>query len=256
MKTSAAVRVLLVVAVLSACTEPPRQKSDGPSKPPPPTATELLSSLQAERAAGRPGAALKLARQLISSHSDTPEAAAAAKQVTELEAAVAAAEAAERVRVVAAAAAAETQRLADKWHYSVSEDPMTSRKARYATIKSENTVNFGFPYEGPQRGELTLRDHPSYGKNALFSIDEGQILCTSYDDCHVRIRFDEGVAERWRAIGPSDNSTTVIFLRNEARFLQKLRSAKVIRLQIPIYQQGEPMFEFHVGGFSNARYQQ
>jgi TonB family protein len=55
-------------------------------------------------------------------------------------------------------------------------------------------------------------------------------------------------------VGPGDNSTTSIFLRNEARFIQKLRAAKVVRLQLPVYQEGEPIFEFQVGGLDYARY--
>jgi hypothetical protein len=131
---------------------------------------------------------------------------------------------------------------------------MTSKETRTARIVSENTVNFDFPYEGAQQGTLTLRTHPTYGRDVMLSIQEGQFLCRSYEDCTIRVRFDEAQPERWRAIGPSDNSTTVLFLRNESRFVQKLRSAKIVRIQVPVYQEGEPMFEFEVGGYDHERY--
>lgn len=133
---------------------------------------------------------------------------------------------------------------------------MTSRKARYASIESENTLNFDFPYQGEQHGRLLLRDHPSHGRDVMILIDKGQILCHSYEDCEIRVRFDEGSPQRWSAGGPADNSSTVIFLRNEAGFIQKLRSAKVVRIQIPVYQEGQPMLEFHVGGFDYSRFRE
>lgn len=220
----------------------------------PRTPAEMLAALQQEAAAGRHAEALRLAHELTSLHAGTPEADKAAKQIPEFEAVISAAEEAERIRAAEASAKAEAQRLSDKWNYSVNEDPMTSRKSRYARIQSENTVNFDFPYQGSQKGTLVLRDHPSYGRDVIFSIERGQLLCQSYDDCQIRIRFDEGKPEKWNAVGPSDNSSTSIFIRNQARFVQKMRAANVVRLQVPVYQHGEPMFEFHVGGFDNDRY--
>lgn len=246
--------LLLLVVTVVGCSEPAPKPAE--PEPPPRTAADILADVEKERAAGRPDAALGLARELMSTHGGTPEADTVAKQVPELEAAVKTAEEAERVRAAEAAAEAEVQRLAEKWTYRVNEDPMTSRKSRYASIESENTVEFAFPYQGSQRGTLTLRDHPTYGRDVIFSIERGQLLCQSYDDCQIRVRFDEGNPERWNAVGPSDNSNTSIFIRNQARFAQKLRAAKVVRLQVPVYQQGEPMFEFQVGGFDYVRYRE
>jgi hypothetical protein len=159
-------------------------------------------------------------------------------------------------RTEAARLATAQQSLAGKWSYAVSEDPMTSRKSRTARIQSENAVNFGFPYQGEQHATLMLRDHPSYGRDVIVKIEQGQFLCQSYSDCQVRVRFDENNPERWSAVGPSDNSTTTLFIRNEARFIQKMRKARIVRIQVPIYQEGEPMFEFHVSGFQLDRYQE
>lgn len=158
----------------------------------------------------------------------------------------------ERIREEARA----VERAADaaKWSYSSTTDPMASRPSRTAVIQSENTVEFGFPYEGAQHATLVLRNHPSYGRDVILQIREGQILCPSYDDCSIRVRFDDGPAERWTGAGPADNSSTTVFIRNYSRFLQRLRNAKVVRIQIPVYQEGAPTFEFRVAGFDNDRY--
>jgi hypothetical protein len=153
-----------------------------------------------------------------------------------------------------AAAAAETQKLADKWSYTTSVDRMTSGNSTSASIASENAVSLDFPYQGLQHGTLTIRNHPSYGRDVFLSIERGQFLCQSYADCQIRVRFDEGKPERWNAVGPADNSTTVVFLRNETRFVQRLRTAKIVRIEAALYHQGAPVFEFLVSGFDYGRY--
>lgn len=223
---------------------------------PPATAAEMLALVESERAANRPSSALRQARELISAHARSPEAEAATKLMPELETAVEAEQKAEAGRAAKAAAEEEARRLAAKWRYRVDADPMTSKKARYASIDSENTLNFDFPYQGEQHGTLILRDHPIHGRDVMITIDKGQILCQSYEDCTVRVRFDEGSPQSWNAAGSADNRSTVIFLRNEGGFIQRLRAAKVVRIQIPIYQEGEPMLEFHVSGFDYHKFRE
>jgi hypothetical protein len=152
------------------------------------------------------------------------------------------------------AEAEEARRLAEKWSYTSDTDPMTGKDSHVARIASENTVNFGFPYAGPQHAVLILREHPSYGHDVILQIEQGQFLCPSYEGCQVRVRFDDGASERWDAGGPSDNSTTVLFIQNYTRFLQRMRKADVVRIQPEIYQEGAPVFEFRTGGYDPSRH--
>ena len=218
------------------------------------SASDLFAKLQAEQSAGQYETALRLARELIAAYQGTPEEKRAASLLPELEAATQKAQEAEQAQRAEAQAEAAKQLLAAKWSYRAEEDPMTSRKARYASIESENALTFDFPYQGEQHGQLLLRDHPSHGRDVMVLITKGQILCPSYDGCTVRVRFDEGSPQRWSASGPADNSTTVVFLRNEGGFIQKLRNSKVVRIEIPVYQEGQPMLEFQVGGFDYSRF--
>lgn len=149
---------------------------------------------------------------------------------------------------------AEAGLLAAKWSYSANEDPMTGRTTRSASIQSENTVSFQSPYAGPQHGTLFIRDHPQYGKDVMLSIERGQILCRSYDGCTVKVRFDEGPMQTWAGGAPSDNSSETVFIQGAARFVQRMRSAKTVRIQVEVYQEGAPIFEFAVGGYNHARY--
>ena len=144
--------------------------------------------------------------------------------------------------------------MAAKWSYSSSTDDMTGGTSRYARISSENTVEFDFPYEGTQRARLTLRTHPSYGRDVMFSIERGQLMCPSYDGCTVRVRFDDGAPQSWSASPASSRNSTLIFINGHDRFVERLRRAQIVRIQPRVYQEGNPIFEFEVGGFDNAKY--
>jgi len=115
-------------------------------------------------------------------------------------------------------------------------------------------VNFDFPYSGTQHATLTLRTHPRHGKDIIFSIEKGQILCRSYEDCTVLVRFDDEPPSNYSAVGAADNSTETIFIRNYSKFVEKLLKAKRVRIAANIYQQGAPAFEFDVSGFDQGKY--
>lgn len=135
-----------------------------------------------------------------------------------------------------------------KWSYRSSDDPMSSKSIKFAEVPSENIVDFDFPYSGKQVGKLIIRQHPAHGTEVMFMIEKGQILCNSYAGCNVQVRFDEKKAEKWKALGPADHSNKVLFIQNEKAFIRKLLSSKTIRVQVPFYQEGEPVFEFYVSG--------
>lgn len=141
-----------------------------------------------------------------------------------------------------------------QWNYEQREDPMSGGKRYTASVQSSNTVSFGFPYAGDQRGTLTLRNTQGKSKDVMFYIEKGQILCTSYDGCSVLVRFDDEKPMRFGANGPADHSSELIFLEDYSKFLAKLKKAKRVRIAVNIYQNGAPAFEFDVSGFDVDRY--
>lgn len=139
------------------------------------------------------------------------------------------------------------------WHYSFDEDQMNGKKTFWANIESANKINFDFPYAGEQRGRLTLRTHPRYGKDVILSISKGQFLC-SYDGCSVLVRFDEGQPVRFSASEPADNDTTTLFIRGYSNFMAHMMKAKRVRIEAVFYQEGNQVFDFNVGGFDADKY--
>jgi hypothetical protein len=132
---------------------------------------------------------------------------------------------------------------------------MTSGKRKSATVESMNTVSFAFPYNGAQNGRLTLRTDPRNGKDVIFRIEKGQILCTSYDGCTVQVRFDDDQPTSFSASTAADHSSDIVFLNDYSRFVAKMRKAKPVRLSLDIYQNGRPVFDFDVSGFDFDKYQ-
>lgn len=140
------------------------------------------------------------------------------------------------------------------WSYFSSQDAMTSKKTFFASIDSVNTLSFDFPYAGAQHATFQLRTHPSYGKDAILSIEKGQLLCSSYDGCTVMVRFDEGKAMRFSAVGPSDHSTTSLFIRGYSKLISQMAKAKKMRIAAEFYQSGTQTMEFNVAGFDSSKY--
>lgn len=141
-----------------------------------------------------------------------------------------------------------------QWNYRQDKDPMGKGTAYFASVLSNNTVNFGFPYSGLQHATLTIRTHPRYGKDVILGIERGQFLCPSYDGCTVLVRFDESKAIGYSAAGADDNSTETIFIRGYSGFVAHLEKSKLVRISANVYQEGAPVFEFNVSGFDSSKY--
>ena len=148
----------------------------------------------------------------------------------------------------------ESKLPSSSWVYNQKEDDMGKGTTYHAWVQSSNAVNFNFPYSGEQHGLLILRTHPRHGKDIIFKIEKGQILCRSYDNCTVLVRFDDENPIKFKAVEAADNSTNTIFINNYSRFVEKMLKAKRIRISANIYQEGNPMFEFNVSNFEQSKY--
>lgn len=140
------------------------------------------------------------------------------------------------------------------WRYRHSDHSMSGGRVHYADTKSLNTVNFSFPYNGSQRAELQLRTHPEFGKDLIVSIPKGQFLVRSYEDTKVRVKFDDAAATSYKVIGAADHSSNVLFFRDYHGFVGKMLKAKKVLISIPVYQEGNPVFEFNVRNFDTDEY--
>ena len=153
-----------------------------------------------------------------------------------------------------AAVASSPPPVGSQWTYSHDTDEMTGKVSHVATVSSENTLEFEFPYNGSQHARLSLRRHPRWGSDVIVGIEKGQFLCTSYEGCTVLVRFDNGEPQSFSANPAADHSTETIFIDNYDRFLSKMRTAKQVRISPKVYQQGNVVFTFDVAGFDAKKY--
>jgi hypothetical protein len=142
----------------------------------------------------------------------------------------------------------------NQWTYSSSEEGMSGKPVRIATVTSSNTIDLDFPYAGSQHATLQLRRHPRWGNDVIFQIEQGQILCHSYGDCPVQLRFDDGKVIRLRGNPPEDNSSEYAFIPAFSTFLKQMPKAKRVRVEVNIYQGGAPVWDFDISGFDPEKF--
>lgn len=132
------------------------------------------------------------------------------------------------------------------WRYTTPKDEMTGKDMQLAEIYSTNTQDLHWPYGPNVRAEITIRKHPRYGKDVIVTLTKGQILCRSYENCKIMIRFDDGSPESYSAIGPADHSSDQVFIRNFDKFVARLKKANSVRIELPLYQDGNRAWNFNV----------
>lgn len=133
------------------------------------------------------------------------------------------------------------------WSIQTKIDEMTDTKNIWASITSDNYIEQDFPYEGKTHATITVRYMKKYGYDIILSIDKGQIIGFDLDKTnYVTARFNNGTPKKYYFNDADDGSSDYVFLRNSNDFLDKCKTAKDIKVDIPIYQGGKPVFTFHV----------
>ena len=147
----------------------------------------------------------------------------------------------------------EKAKTRDRWKYYKFEDAGSGRYYSQAIVKSENEVNFDFPYDGSQRASFELRNHPRWGKDLIISLKRGQFLCDAYQNKYVSIRFDGSAVESYRCLQASDGSSNQIAIAGFDALAPRLVSTRKIFISVHVYQEGERTFEFQVKGFDLSK---
>ncbi|WP_233881015.1 zinc ribbon domain-containing protein [Paraburkholderia flagellata] len=139
------------------------------------------------------------------------------------------------------------------WHYEQREDEMQKGMNKFAAVSSTNELTFGFPYSGAQHAQLALRKHVRYGKDVMLQIERGQFLC-HIRSCTVTVRFDDGNGQKFTATGPSDNSSTVLFIEPFNKFYAAMVKAKRVRIEATFFHEGDRTMDFDVSDFDPKQF--
>lgn len=132
-----------------------------------------------------------------------------------------------------------------KWEYDAQTDEMSDDSIFFASIISDNTEFFSAPYDGGTDSRITVRKHPKYGTDVIVAISQGQLLCSDYNGTdYVTVRFDDAPAKKYRTAEPADYSSDCLFIINKKDFIANAKKAKTIKVQMPVYEEGDVIFTF------------
>ena len=133
------------------------------------------------------------------------------------------------------------------WGFNFDMDKMTSSKNIWASITSDNSVDQDPPYS-TTTATITIRYMKKWGGyDAIISIGNGQIYGNKYnDENYILARFDGGKPIKYWFNEPADGSSESVFIRKTSDFISHCKKAKDIKIELPLYEGGRPVFEFHV----------
>lgn len=133
------------------------------------------------------------------------------------------------------------------WTYTEEVDEMTDAVSKWATVVSDNYINQEFPYQGETFAEIVVRYMKKYGTDVMIKITQGQIIGNEYNGTnYITVRFDEDAPKKYYFNEAADLSTETVFLTNPKSFIEDCKKAKNIKVEIPLYQAGRPLFRFYV----------
>lgn len=136
------------------------------------------------------------------------------------------------------------------WRYKETKDEMRNKTSYFASKTSDNTIELSFPYQGGSSITLMLRKHSEYGNDVMFTLSKGQFSCR-IDGCNISVKFDDGNIEKYAVSEAESGSNDVLFLsgrKSMNKFMGKLKSAKKMVVEFPIYDYGRAQFTFDTQG--------
>ena len=137
-----------------------------------------------------------------------------------------------------------------KWTYTESSDEMRGTKSHSASLVSDNELDFKFPYSGGSSATLTLRKGATHGLNVILRMEKGQFLCNEYNHPTISVKFDKGPIKRFGCSESSDNSTGVLFIDSESKFVAGLKRSKTLTIEAEFFQEGARQLNFTTSGLN------
>lgn len=134
-----------------------------------------------------------------------------------------------------------------EWDFIIDKDEMTDTKNIWANLKSDNYITQSFPYNGLTYAKITIRYMKKYGYDAIIEVTKGQIHGSRYSgNNYITARFDDGTPKKYYFNEAADGSSEMVFINKKTEFIKKCKESKNIKIDIPLFQEGRPVFTFHV----------
>lgn len=134
-----------------------------------------------------------------------------------------------------------------KWNYEEETNPIDDSKTFAASVVANETMQFKFPYEGKTTMTLFVRNMRNEN-DAILMISQGQFMQDVMGNHSILVRFDKNKAENYGYVMPSDGSSTSIFLKDAAKFIEKLKKSEKMTVQCDFFNEGNRTLTFDVKG--------
>jgi hypothetical protein len=129
------------------------------------------------------------------------------------------------------------------WVYATTKSPLGRGSILTATTYSQNEIEFGVPYEGKQRGVLTLRKNFDNSHDVYFGLEKGQFQCDSRS-CSITAQFDSGLKKFFEASPAANENTPGVYLRNANNFIRFAKSSVAVAITAHFQDQSSQTFHF------------
>ena len=142
------------------------------------------------------------------------------------------------------------EKVKSNWKYGENVDKMSGEVTKWAMTDSTNKVKMDFPYNGGSEGTIVV-----FEKNVKIHISKGQVMCSNYSGCTIRVKFDDEQPASYAAVGPANGQHDHVYLgysdggNGAKKFMDKLKTAKKVMISLEVYQENNPVWEFNVAGF-------
>jgi hypothetical protein len=133
-----------------------------------------------------------------------------------------------------------------QWAYRSTNDQMRGTKVKFAELNSINRAQFAFPYQGGSKLQLIIRRRSDADLDLFFWVDKGQMPCHS--ECSLAAKFDNDDVEEWSLSGPGSGRSNILFVDKADNFLERLKAAKKLIVEVQIYDHGRVQFTFNPKG--------
>ncbi|MBO4351081.1 MAG: hypothetical protein J6A01_09080 [Proteobacteria bacterium] len=134
------------------------------------------------------------------------------------------------------------------WKYSESKDDFDGKETKICIIHSNDGIKVGFGTEKPvfkvrQRNKKEI-DIIVHADGAVFGHPEG--------DNKVRVKFDDEEPFKVGFDGAADSSSDTIFLRSTSKIISKLKTAKKLTLELPVFMESGQRASFDIEGYNEV----
>jgi len=134
------------------------------------------------------------------------------------------------------------------WSYDETFDAMRNKSTYFACVKSDNELEFRFPYDGGVHGTLCFRNSSQFGTDVYLTMEKGQFTC-SFEGCAVHLKFDGGRILSFGASEATGGNANVLFIHGYSKLKQLMRNGKHLILEAEFYEDGMEQLQFTISGF-------